>query len=128
LNEFASEDTRMTTRSTIEDYFKRIEARHGHEELFADDVVFTMVTSPGRTATGKPACIQATARFYANVERLNLRQLLVDGDRAAALVRYTIKPSNGAPRFESDVAEFFDVRNGRIRTFTICFDTAPYPR
>jgi len=118
----------MNARSTIEAFYKRIEARQGSEEFFADDIVFTIVTSPGRTAAGKAACIQATARFYASVERLNVRQLVVEGDRAAALVRYTIKPATGAPRFESDVAEFFDVRDGRIRNFTICFDTAPYPK
>lgn len=118
----------MTTRATIDDYFKRLEAHRAWEELFADDIVFTMVTSPGRTVTGKAGCIQATGRFYSSVERLNVRQLVVDGDRAAALVRYTIKPANGAARFESDVAEFFEVRDGRIRSFTICFDTAPYPK
>lgn len=118
----------MDARSTIESYFKRIEARQGWDEFFADDVVFAMVTSPGRTAAGKPACIQATGRFYASVERLNVRQLVADDDSAAALVRYTIKPANGAPRFESDVAEFFELRDGRIKTFTICFDTAPYPK
>jgi hypothetical protein len=37
-------------------------------------------------------------------------------------------PPNGSAAFESDVAELFTVRDGRIESFTICFDTAPYPK
>lgn len=118
----------MTTRATIEGYFTRLAERDGWDAYFADDLVFTSLTSPPRTITGKPAVLEATRRFYGSIARLDVRELLVDGDRACALTRYTVAPPNGAPPFESDVAELFIVRDGRIGTFTICFDTAPYPR
>ena len=59
---------------------------------------------------------------------MQLRDLLVDGERACALTRYMVRPPNGAPEFPSDVAELFTVRNGKIASLGIYFDTAPYPK
>lgn len=118
----------MTTRATIEGYFERLGQGDGWDAYLADDLVFTSLTSPAKTVTGKAPYLQATRRFYASIARVTVRELLVDGDRACALTRYTIEPANAAPAFESDVAEFFIVHDGRIGAFTICFDTAPYPK
>ncbi len=57
-----------------------------------------------------------------------VRDLMVDGQRACALTRYHLQPPGGAPAFTSDVAEVFGVRDGRIRSFDIYFDTAPFPK
>jgi len=96
--------------------------------LFSDDVVFTNFAIPVRRLTGKDAFLQATRRFYASIGSLELRELVVDGAYASALVRYEVRPPNGAPPFESYVAEFFTVEDGQIGAFAICFDTAPYPK
>lgn len=52
----------------------------------------------------------------------------VDGNRVVALTRYQLQPPNGAAAFPSDVAEVFGVRDGRVASLDIYFDTAPYPR
>ncbi len=118
----------MTTRATIEGYFERLGQRNGWDAYLADDMVFTRLTSPAKTVAGKAPYLETTRRFYASIAHVVVRELLVDGDRACAFTRYTVKPPNGAPPFESDVAELFTVRDGRIGAFTICFDTAPYPK
>lgn len=118
----------MTTRATIEGYFERLRQRDGWDDYLAEDVVFTRLTSPPKQVAGKASCLQATHRFYASIADFEVRELLVDGDRACALTRYVVQPPDGAPAFESDVAELFAVRDGRIGAFTICFDTAPYPK
>lgn len=118
----------MTTRATIEGYFERLRQRGGWDAYLADDLVFTSLTSPTKVVAGKASYLEATRRFYASIARFDVRELLVDGERACVLTRYTIQPPNDAPAFESDVAEVFTVRDGRIREFTICFDTAPYPK
>jgi ketosteroid isomerase-like protein len=118
----------MTTRETIEGFFERLRGGQGWESLLADDVVFTSLTSPVQHATGKDACLQATRPFYSTVTAIQVRDLLVDGDRACALTRYEVQPSPGAPTFESDVAEIFSVRDGRITSFQIYFDPSPYPQ
>jgi len=118
----------MTTRATIDKYFERLKGGGGWDECLSDDMVFTSLTSPAKTITGKAPYLQATQRFYASIASAAVRDIIVEGDRACVLTRYAIKPGNDAPSFESDVAEFFTVHDDRITAFTICFDTAPYPR
>ena len=118
----------MTVRDTIESYYERLGQRAGWDAVFADDVAFTNFASPVRRVAGKEAFLQATRRFYGSVGSLEVRELVVDGAYACALVRYEVQPPNGAPPFESHVAEFFTVDDGKIGAFAICFDTAPYPK
>ena len=118
----------MTARQTAETYTQRLGQRAGWDGLFSDDLVFTSFVSPVRRVTGKEAFLQATRRFYGSIGSLEVRELIVDGAYACALVRYEVRPPNGAPAFESHVAEFFTVEDGQIGAFSICFDTAPYPK
>ena len=118
----------MTTRETVEQYYDRLRARGDWQALFADDIEFASLTSPMKRVAVKGAVLESTRRFYASIGSFDVRQLIVDGDRAAAVVRYEVRPPNGAPAFESHVAEFFSVKQGKIHEFTICFDTAPYPK
>lgn len=121
-------DNDMAVRHTVERYYDRLGQRAGWDAVFSDDVVFTNFASPVRRVTGKDAFLQATRRFYGSIGSLEVRELVVDGAYACALVRYEVRPPNGAPPFESHVAEFFTVEDGEIGAFAICFDTAPYPK
>ena len=118
----------MTARQTVERYYERLGQRTGWEALFSDDLVFTNFASPVRRVAGKDAFLQATRRFYGSIGSLEVRELVVDGAYACALVRYEVRPPNGAPPFESHVAEYFTVDDGQIGAFSICFDSAPYPK
>lgn len=117
-----------TTRDTIQRYFDRLQERSDWGSLLADDVVFTSRTSPGRQIRGRDQFLQGTGRFYGMIVEAQLRDLIVDGEKACALTHYRLQPPNGGAEFESDVAELFTVRDGRIDSLTIYFDTAPYPR
>ena len=118
----------MSARETVERYFDRLKQKSGWEALLADDIAFTSFTSPNKHVEGKPAYLQATKRFYSTIAGVEVRDLLVDGDRACALTRYDIVPPNGGPAFQSDVAEVFSVRDGKIAALGIYFDSAPFPK
>ena|SRR5437870_2845966 len=118
----------MSTRNIIEQYFDKLIHGADWQSLLADDAAFTSYASPIKEANGKPAFLAATKRFYSSIASADLRELLVDGERACALTRYVIKPPNGAPSFASNVAEIFTVRQGKVRSLEIYFDTAPYPK
>jgi hypothetical protein len=62
------------------------------------------------------------------IVRVEVRDLMVDGQRACALTRYELRPPTGRATFSSDVAEIFSVANDRIESLSIYFDTSPYPR
>jgi len=72
--------------------------------------------------------LKATKGFYSMITSVAVRDLLTDGDKATALTRYKLRPPNGAPPFETDVAEVFAVKNGKIASFDIYFDSAPFPK
>jgi ketosteroid isomerase-like protein len=91
-------------------------------------MTFASYTSPVKEAKGKATFLAATKRFYSSIGSVQVRELLVDGDRACALTRYEIRPPTGAPSFTSDVAEIFRVKGDAITSLEIYFDSAPYPK
>lgn len=119
--------TSEATRTTIDRYFERLRARADWAALLAGNMVFSSRTSPERELRGRDAYVQATKGFYGMIVEFELRDLIVDGDRACALTRYRLRPPSGA-EFESDVAEVFTVNDGAIDSLAIYFDTAPYPK
>ncbi|MGH7574391.1 MAG: nuclear transport factor 2 family protein, partial [Longimicrobiales bacterium] len=66
--------------------------------------------------------------FYSTVSAFEVRDFLVDGERACVLTRYAVQPPAGAAAFQSDVAEIFSVRDGKISSFSIYFDPSPFPQ
>lgn len=62
------------------------------------------------------------------IAAVEVRDLIVDGERACALTHYQVRPPNGGAAFGSDVAEIFSVRDEKIESLAIYFDPTPYPR
>jgi ketosteroid isomerase-like protein len=117
----------MNTRETIRAYFDKLQHKQGWESFLSEDVAFTSFTSPIKTAVGRAAYLEATKRFYSTIASVEVKDLLVEGDKACALTRYELQPPQG-PAFRCDVAEVFRVRDGKIASFDIYFDTAPFPK
>jgi ketosteroid isomerase-like protein len=115
------------TLEVVRAYFSRLKDKAGWEELLSDQMTFTSFTTPVKRVVGRAPFLEATKRFYSTIGSFEVRDLLVDGDRACALTRYEIRPPAG-PAFSSDVAEVFTVREGKITTFDIYFDSAPFPK
>lgn len=117
----------MTTKDTIESYINSLNQKHGWESFLADDMTFTSFTSPVKRVSGRAAYLDATKRFYGMIVGLEIRELLVDGNKACALTHYELQAPSGAA-FASDVAEVFGVRDGKITSFDIYFDSSPFPK
>ena len=117
----------MTTRETIDGYFSGLRQKDGWEAFLSNDFAFTSFTSPIKRVSGKAAYLAATERFYSMIRALEVKELLVDANRACALTHYELQPPGG-PAFGSDVAEVFGVENGKIASLDIYFDSAPFPK
>ncbi|HLH02000.1 MAG TPA: nuclear transport factor 2 family protein [Bryobacteraceae bacterium] len=117
----------MTTRETLAHYFAALKEKSGWDAFLAEDLSFRSFTTPVRQINGKAAFLAATRPFYSMIGSFEVKDLLIDGERACALTHYDLQPPN-RPAFTSDVAELFRVRDGRIVSFDIYFDTAPYPK
>lgn len=116
----------MNTRQTIEAYLEGVAKGSGWQAVLADDLEFTSYQSPVASITEKAAFLEGTKRFYSMIRKIEVRDLIVEGDRGCALTRYELQGPDGCA-FSSDVAETFTVRGGKIVAFGIYFDTAPYP-
>src|SRR5687768_17646985 len=94
----------MITRDTIRGYFTCLKQKKGWEAFLSDDMVFTSFTSPLKQVTGKDAYLEATKRFYTSIISVEVKDLLVEGEKACALTHYELQPSKGNT-FTCDVAE-----------------------
>lgn len=117
----------MTAADTIQGYFESLKQKKDWQSFLADDMVFTSYTSPVKKVTGKSAYIEATKRFYSSIVSMEVRDIMIDDERALALTHYELKHPGGNT-FSSDVAEVFTVKNGKITLFEIYFDSAPFPK
>jgi ketosteroid isomerase-like protein len=117
----------MATEQVVRDYLAALGRKQGWEAFLADDLAFTSHASSGRQVSGKEAYLAATRRFFSMISSVEVRDLIVEGAKACALTRYELQAPGGRP-FQSEVAEVFGVRDGRIASLGIYFDTAPYPK
>jgi len=117
----------MTTKGIIQGYFESLKRKSGWEEFLADGMAFTSFVTPIKQVAGKSAYLESTSRFFSMITAVEVKALIVDGDRACALTRYQLQPAGG-PAIESHVAEVFKVRDERISSLEIYFDSAPFPK
>jgi ketosteroid isomerase-like protein len=106
---------------TVESYFEGIN-NGGWEALIADDMVFTIFS---RKTLGTQEYLAATNQFLRVVKSARVLQKIVDGNNVCAITRYKLASPKGAVS-EMDIAEIFSVRDGKINSNTIFFDTQAF--
>ena len=117
----------MTTKDVIQAYFDSLKQRTGWEAFLSNEMQFTSYTNPIKRVSGRGAYLQTTRRFYSMIKALEIKGIFVDGEKACVLTRYELQPPEGAV-FESHVAEVFEVRDDKIKSFDIYFDSATFPK
>jgi limonene-1,2-epoxide hydrolase len=117
----------MTTRDTIQGYFDSLKQKGAWDAFLSDEMQFASFTTPIKRVTGKGEYLEATKRFFSMIKALEIKGVVVDGDRACVLTRYELQPP-GAPVFECHVAEVFEVQDGKIKSLDIYFDSAPFQK
>lgn len=123
----ANGENGMTTKDTIQEYFNYLKEKKGWDSFLSDDMIFTSFTSPVKKVTGKDAYIETTKRFYSMIISVEVKDVVIAGEKACVLTRYELQPPGGNT-FTSDVAEIFTVKNSKIDSFAIYFDSSPFPK
>ena len=113
----------MQTKEIVQSYFDGIAQKNGWERFISDEMIF-IGPRMGRT-TGKDAYIEATARFLRVVDSSKVSQMIIEGDNASVIARYELLSPIGN-RLSADIAEIMTVRNGKIASSAIFFDTAGF--
>ncbi len=115
----------METRDVVRHFYDGI-ARHDDtwQQNLADDVVFADA-SVRLQARGRDAFVQSFTPFLRGVSKVEVKQLVVEGSAAAAVVGYDYVNAKGEHLHQDD-AEVWRVEDGKVLALTIYFDITEF--
>jgi ketosteroid isomerase-like protein len=117
----------MTTEELIQSYYKSLNQKDDNwQELYSDDAFFADA-SQTLVAKGKEAVIQAFVPFLKGVAGLKISQMIVEDEKACFIISYTYVNRKNE-RLVQDVAEVWEVSNGKLAKQIIYFDLTAYRR
>lgn len=114
-----------TTRELVLCYYDSLAQKNdGWQELYAHDAVFSDAAHI-LDAEGKANVIRSFTPFLQTVTNVAVKQLIVEGEVACAIVRYHYHNAK-QQTLEQDVAEVWQVADNQLKRLTIYFDLTAY--
>ncbi len=116
----------MTEKEIIQSFYDGLAHRNSEkwQKDLSDDIVFSDA-SHRLHAEGKNAFIQSFDNFLRAVEKVQVKQLIIEGSDACAVVSYDYVSPKGAHLHQDD-AEVWKVVGGKIVALTIYFDITEF--
>ena len=115
----------MTALDVINSYYESLINKDDKwKELWSNDAVFSDA-SQTLLAKGKEAVIQSFTPFLKGVAGLKVSEIVLENEKACFIIRYTYINSK-KENLNQDVAEVWEVRNGKLVKLTIYFDLTVY--
>ena len=74
--------------------------------------------------TGVQTCAPRS-RFSQRFESMKVKEMIVEGDKASVIGNYDFQFPNGR-KINGSVAEFWTVKNGKLQSLTLYFDTLTF--
>ena len=115
-------DSNMT-KELLDKYYDRLPKKGDWGSLLSDDFLLTgtgVKESKGREEYMKN-------NFFSGVLGLRVKNMIIDGDSACAMVNYDLMSPKGN-KFTADVAEIWKARGGKLISIAIYFDTAYFQK
>ena len=116
------------TKQLLEHYYAGFARKEGWESVLAEHFIFTGgdMTRP-EPLIGKAAYRQVIDRFSRVFNTMQVKDMIVDGEKACVIGTYDYTFPNGT-RMTGDVAEIWKARNGKLQSLTIFFDTLTFQK
>ena len=115
----------MTVKEIIQGFYAGLAQKNdGWQKNLSDAVLFSDA-SQRLHAEGREAFIQSFTPFLRSVEKLQLKQLIIEGENACAVVSYDYVSPKG-DKLHQDDAEVWKVIDGKIAALTIYFDITEF--
>ena|SRR5438270_5165458 len=115
----------METKDVVERFYEGLSRKdESWQKNLSEEVAFSDASGKLR-ANGRAAFIQAFATFLRAVADVEVKQVIVAGEDAAAVVGYEYRNLKGE-RLHQDDAEVWRVANGEIVSLTIYFDITEF--
>ncbi len=115
----------FVVREVIQGFYNGLERKdNSWQENLSDEVEFSDA-SRKLHAEGKDAFIQSFLPFLRSVENVGVKQIIVEGADACAVVGYDYVSPTGS-KLHQDDAEVWKVVDGKILSLTIYFDITEF--
>ncbi len=116
----------METKDLLDFYYKNFAKKTGWEEVIADDFRFVGGDmTKQEPIVGKQAYIEVIKRFGRTFTDMRVKQVFASSDGAFVLANYDFKFPSGVS-INGNVAELWTVKDGKLGSLTIFFDTANF--
>lgn len=113
-----------TTKAVIKQFYDSAAAKSGEwQQYLADEVSFSVAAV--QKFAGKETFVKTYTMVLQAVEKMEVKQLIAEGNTACAIVAYDYVSSAGA-KLHQDVAELWNVADGKITSFTLYYDESEY--
>jgi len=115
----------MDTRDVVQRFYDGLARKDSSwQDNLSESVAFSDASGK-LSALGREAFVKSFSGFLRAVDKAQLKQLIVEGPKAAAVVSYEyVNPAGG--RLHQDDAEVWNVENGLIVSLTIYFDITEF--
>lgn len=116
----------MTTKELLETYYKGFAKKEGWEAVISDDFKFVGGDMTNTTPiVGKQGYIEVIKRFSRVFTKMRVKKMIVENDKACVIGNYDYVFPNGK-NMNGDVAEIWEVKNGKLDSLAIFFDTLTF--
>lgn len=114
------------TKQLLEIYYKGFAEKVKWESVIADDFQFTGGDmTKQEPLIGKQAYIEVIKRFSQVFTTMSVAEMIIEGDKACVIGNYDYRFPNGQ-EINGNVAELWTVKNGKLQSLVIYFDTLTF--
>jgi len=119
-------DNQQTTRQLLETYYKGFAEKANWENVIADNFEYIGGDMNNtKPVVGKQSYIEIIKRFSQRFEKMSVKQMVIDGDKASVIGNYDFVFPNGL-KINGNVSENWTVENGKLKSLTLYFDTLTF--
>ena len=114
------------TKALLSTYYKGFAEKKDWESVISDEFQFFGGDMTNQAPTvGKQAYIQVIDRFSRIFQSMRVKKMIVEGDSACVIGNYDYQFPNGL-KINGDVSEMWTVKNGKLDSLRIFFDTLTF--
>ena len=116
----------MKTKELLETYYKGFDQKNGWDSVLSDNFSFVGGDMTKTTPIeGKQAYIEVIKRFSQLFKTMRVKEMIIQDDNACVIGNYDYVFPNGKS-INGDVAEIWKVKDGKLASLTIFFDTLTF--
>lgn len=109
------------TMDLLNKYYKGLLSKGDWHSMLADDILLTGTVA--KESVGKESFINNN--FFKMIKGLTVKQMIIENGNACAIIAYDLISPKGKS-FSSEVAEIWKVKDGKLASLAIYFDTAAF--